>query len=156
MSEINGAGARLSAALGRIAAALATAGRAARTRESCPAEAEALEAEKRVLNQQFQAADRGAARKLEAAQGGGRPAAGRPGRARRADPAVPPGERAVAANNLALREANGDGLADAHLINKAMLTELESIRASRDADRAEIDAVLAELEPSDCAEAADA
>lgn len=50
-------------------------------------------------------------------------------------------------NNLALREANGRGLADAHLINKAMLAELESIRASRDADRAEIDAVLAELDP---------
>jgi hypothetical protein len=50
-------------------------------------------------------------------------------------------------NNLALREANGRGLADAHLINRAMLAELESIRASRDADRAEIDAVLAELDP---------
>jgi uncharacterized small protein (DUF1192 family) len=50
-------------------------------------------------------------------------------------------------NNVALREANGRGMADAHLINRAMLAELESIRASRDADRAEIDAVLAELDP---------
>jgi len=50
-------------------------------------------------------------------------------------------------NNIALREANANGLPDAHLINKAMLTELESIRASREAERAEIDAVLAELRP---------
>jgi chromosome segregation ATPase len=50
-------------------------------------------------------------------------------------------------NNLALREANAKGLPDAHLINKAMLTELEAIRASREAERAEIDAVLAELQP---------
>lgn len=50
-------------------------------------------------------------------------------------------------NNLMLREANAKGLPDAHLINKAMLTELESIRASRDAERVEIDAVLAELKP---------
>ncbi len=50
-------------------------------------------------------------------------------------------------NNLMLREANARGLPDAHLINKAMLTELELIRASRDADRAEIDAVLAGLKP---------
>jgi len=57
-------------------------------------------------------------------------------------------------NNIALREANAQGIPDAHLINRAMLSELESIRASRDADRAEIDAVLAGLrsvvgEPSD-------
>ena len=50
-------------------------------------------------------------------------------------------------NNLMLRDANARGLPDAHLINKAMLTELKSIRASRDADRAEIDAVLAGLKP---------
>ena len=50
-------------------------------------------------------------------------------------------------NNMALREANARGLPDAHLINKAMLIELESIRASREAERAEIDAVMAELQP---------
>lgn len=50
-------------------------------------------------------------------------------------------------NNLSLRDANTRGHPDPHLINKAMLTELESIRASREAERAEIDAVLAELKP---------
>ena len=50
-------------------------------------------------------------------------------------------------NNLALRDANARGLPDSKLINRAMLNELESIRASRDADRAEIDAVLADLKP---------
>jgi small-conductance mechanosensitive channel len=50
-------------------------------------------------------------------------------------------------NNEALRTANADGLADPHLINKAMLTELEALRAVRTADRDEIDAILSELKP---------
>lgn len=48
-------------------------------------------------------------------------------------------------NNLALRDAVLKGMPDPNLVNKAMLAELESIRASRDAERAEIDAVLEEL-----------
>ena len=48
-------------------------------------------------------------------------------------------------NNAALREANANGLAEPHLINKAMLAELEGLRASHAADRAEADAVLSEL-----------
>ena len=48
-------------------------------------------------------------------------------------------------NNKALREANEAGVAEPHLINKAMLSELEGLRAARAADRAETDAVLAEL-----------
>lgn len=50
-------------------------------------------------------------------------------------------------NNEALRTANADGLADPHLVNKAMLTELEALRAVRTADRDEIDAILSELKP---------
>lgn len=50
-------------------------------------------------------------------------------------------------NNQALREANEQGVGDPHLINKAMLTELDALRASREADRAELDAVLGELKP---------
>ena len=50
-------------------------------------------------------------------------------------------------SNAALREANASGLADAHLVNGAMMSELESLRASRAADRAEIDDILATLEP---------
>lgn len=48
-------------------------------------------------------------------------------------------------NNQALREANEAGVAEPHLINKAMLAELEGLRASRAADRAEANAVMADL-----------
>ncbi|MEL7257250.1 MAG: hypothetical protein AAFN80_05315 [Pseudomonadota bacterium] len=49
-------------------------------------------------------------------------------------------------NNTALRIANSEGVGEAHLINKSMMAELESLRASRDADRAETDAVMTELQ----------
>lgn len=49
-------------------------------------------------------------------------------------------------NNAALREANTTGVVEPHLINKAMMAELEGLRATRAADRAEVDAVLAELD----------
>ena len=48
-------------------------------------------------------------------------------------------------NNQALREANQSGGAEPHLINKSMLAELEGLRATRAADRDEVEAVLAEL-----------
>ena len=48
--------------------------------------------------------------------------------------------------NQALREAHSTGVADAHLINKAMLAELEALRARRKSDRNEIEAVLSELQ----------
>ncbi len=48
-------------------------------------------------------------------------------------------------NNQALREANEAGVAEPHLINKAMMAELEGLRAARAADRAEADVVLADL-----------
>ena len=48
-------------------------------------------------------------------------------------------------NNQALREANQSGVAEPHLINKSMLAELEGLRATRAADRDEVEAVLAEL-----------
>lgn len=50
-------------------------------------------------------------------------------------------------NNLALRAANQEGVGDPHLINKAMMTELDALRTSHDADRAELDAVLVALRP---------
>lgn len=49
-------------------------------------------------------------------------------------------------NNAALRAANTDGVVEPHLINKAMMAELEGLRAARSADRAEMDAVLSELD----------
>jgi chromosome segregation ATPase len=47
----------------------------------------------------------------------------------------------------ALRDANAEGVGDAHLINKAMLVELEALRAARAADVAEASAILASLQP---------
>ncbi len=48
-------------------------------------------------------------------------------------------------NNQKLREANEAGVAEPHLINKAMMAELEGLRATRSADRAEADLVMADL-----------
>lgn len=50
------------------------------------------------------------------------------------------------ASNQALREANAQGIGDAHLVNKSMMSELDALRTARDADRAEIDDVLATLD----------
>ena len=44
-------------------------------------------------------------------------------------------------SNAALREANEKGVGEPHLINKAMLAELEGLRASRAVDRAEAEAI---------------
>lgn len=50
-------------------------------------------------------------------------------------------------SNDALREANENKVGDAHLINKAMQTELESLRTTRKADMAELETIMAELKP---------
>ncbi len=50
-------------------------------------------------------------------------------------------------SNAALREANEKGVGEPHLINKAMLAELEGLRASRATATAEVSAVLAKLTP---------
>ncbi|MEP3676982.1 hypothetical protein [Sulfitobacter sp.] len=47
----------------------------------------------------------------------------------------------------ALREANAEGVGDPHLINKAMLAELEALRAARAADLAEASTILSSLQP---------
>ncbi|PIE13923.1 MAG: hypothetical protein CSA70_04245 [Rhodobacterales bacterium] len=51
------------------------------------------------------------------------------------------------ASNQALREANEAGVGEPHLINKAMLAELEGVRAARAADQAEVGAILGAMEP---------
>ncbi|MGH1578781.1 hypothetical protein [Planktotalea sp.] len=51
------------------------------------------------------------------------------------------------ASNLGLRDALEKGLAEPHLINKAMLAELETLRATRSVEIAQADTVLAALEP---------
>lgn len=50
-------------------------------------------------------------------------------------------------NNQALRQANEEGVADPHLINNSMLAELEALRSSRAADKAEADAIVGALRP---------
>lgn len=50
-------------------------------------------------------------------------------------------------SNAALRAANAAGLADPDLVNTALESEVEALRELHDANRAEIDRALAELEP---------
>lgn len=58
--------------------------------------------------------------------------------------------------NSQLREALAKGVSEPHLVNKAMMAELEALRATRSADAAEMDAILEELTPIIEREAADA
>jgi hypothetical protein len=46
-----------------------------------------------------------------------------------------------------LHEAAAENMAEPHLINKAMLAELDSLRATRHTETAEMDEILAELKP---------
>lgn len=50
-------------------------------------------------------------------------------------------------SNVALREANEAGVGEPHLINKAMLAELEALRAARAADIAEASSIIGALTP---------
>ena len=49
--------------------------------------------------------------------------------------------------NAQLRSAAADGVANAELINRAMMAEIDALHAQRGADRAEVDAIIAELSP---------
>jgi hypothetical protein len=49
--------------------------------------------------------------------------------------------------NRALRAANAGNVADPALVNSALEAELQALRALQEADRAELDEVLATLEP---------
>lgn len=52
------------------------------------------------------------------------------------------------ASNTALRDANAQGLAEPGLVNASMVTELDSLRAARAADRAEMEEILSTLTPA--------
>lgn len=54
---------------------------------------------------------------------------------------------ALRANNLALRQANAQGLGDAGAIDAGMAAELDALRSERDSQRAALDAVIAEMKP---------
>ena len=47
----------------------------------------------------------------------------------------------------ALRDANAEGVGEAHLINQSMMAELETIRAMRSAEMAEADEIISALTP---------
>jgi chromosome segregation ATPase len=51
------------------------------------------------------------------------------------------------ASNQALRAANDAGVGEPHLINKAMMAELEALRATRAADVSETNAIIDALTP---------
>ena len=46
-----------------------------------------------------------------------------------------------------MHKALAEGVAEPELVNRAVLAELEALRAARSADRAEMDAILSELQP---------
>ncbi len=50
-------------------------------------------------------------------------------------------------SNAALRAANAEGVADADLINASLSAEVEGLRAAQASDQAQVNAVLAKLEP---------
>jgi hypothetical protein len=52
--------------------------------------------------------------------------------------------RAVATE---MRRALQDEVADPELVNRAAIAELDALRAARDADRVEVEAILTELVP---------
>jgi len=54
---------------------------------------------------------------------------------------------ALRSSNSALREANAKGVGDADLVNAALVSELEGLRAARLTERAEMEEILATLEP---------
>lgn len=54
---------------------------------------------------------------------------------------------ALRRSNDALREANARGVSEPHLINKAMLAELEALRAARSVEAAEVRLVYDALQP---------
>lgn len=53
----------------------------------------------------------------------------------------------LAEANRALSEAAREGVAEPHLINRSMMTELEALRVARASEMAEIDEILSELKP---------
>lgn len=50
-------------------------------------------------------------------------------------------------SNAALRAANEEGVGDPHLINKAMMAELDSLRAARAVEVAETSSIISALAP---------
>ncbi|MBV7409987.1 hypothetical protein [Maritimibacter sp. DP1N21-5] len=146
ISELQG---RLSAALDRIVASVETLG----TGGGDTAEADALRRqleEERMANAQLEERVRSIREKQDTTLGR------LSGEVERLSAALSRQEEVSArlarinaelrANNAALRGAIQDGVAEPHLVNRAMMSELEALRAAQGADRTELDGVLDEIE----------
>lgn len=149
MSEIEDFQTRIVAALERAGRALDQLGAASDGEDSAALAAE-LEAE-RVANAQLEARVRAIKEKQETTVANLEAEVARLREAlERRDGTV---ERMKAVNdelrasNQALREANAAGLAEPELVNASLSTELAGLRERRATDRAEIDEILATLEP---------
>lgn len=145
MSQINELQARITAALDRIAQGLEGRPAAAPEAVGDPEELTKLRGqleEEQLANAQLQERIKALHAKLDAAEG----AQAESLRKLDADlQALRKANQQLRDNNQALREAQVAGVVEPHLINKAMMAELEGLRAARGADRGEVDAVLAAL-----------
>ena len=145
MSEIEQLGSRLAAAMERIAVGVATLEAAQDIPDTSSEETAALQAaleEEKLANAQLQER----VRKLSQQEAA--PAASTE-RIEALDLELQRLRKAtdeLRASNAALREANAAGVGDPHLINKAMMAELEALRATRAADVAEADTILSALD----------
>lgn len=147
MSQIDELQARITDALDRIAAGLEARPTGAQAEEMAALRAQIederlanaqLQERVRVLHERLAARDAELAR-LEAAQ------SGTMSRLDRDLQALRRANQQLRDNNQALREAHQAGVAEPHLVNKSMLTELEALRAAHAADHSEVEAVLGEL-----------
>ncbi|WP_297542655.1 hypothetical protein [Roseovarius sp.] len=145
MSQINELQARITAALDRIAQGLEGRPVAAPEAVGDPEEVTRLRGqleEEQLANAQLQERIKALHAKLDAVEG----AQAESLRKLDADlQALRKANQQLRDNNQALRDAQAAGVAEPHLINKAMMAELEGLRAARGADRGEVEAVLAAL-----------
>ncbi|KGM87073.1 hypothetical protein rosmuc_03376 [Roseovarius mucosus DSM 17069] len=145
MSQINELQARITAALDRIAQGLEGRPAAAPETAADPEEVSRLRGqleEEQLANAQLQERIKALHAKLDAVEG----AQAESLRKLDADlQALRKANQQLRDNNQALRAAQVAGVVEPHLINKAMMAELEGLRAARGADRGEVEAVLAAL-----------
>lgn len=175
MNQMDELESRLTAALEKIGAGLDAMSAAAEARGRAAAEAEAPPApqpaapeadpeelerlrteldEERLANAQLEARVKALKERLEAHEAGDTAPAGGaeqlPEALARLDAEL---QRLRQANdklresNAALREANAEGVGEPHLINSAMLAELESMRALRASEAAESSSIMSQLVP---------
>jgi len=152
MTDVTELEQRIAAALDRVERGLAALSAPVVEGDAVEVQAlrEALEAEKTV-NAQLEARVLAIKEKQESLVGGLETEVGRLRREMHSKEAEIARLKAVNAqlrkNNRALREANKQGLGNADLINASLAAELEALRVAHDADRAELEAILNELQP---------